>query len=191
MPGIGDERGGVDAPADDQLVAGHGQVAEDADDGPGDARADVCGVAVPDELADALVTGGGGAGPDDHRDPDSGQVLGPLQAVGVTLGGRPPRQPETEEHHRAGGDVGQVMDRIAEQPNRAGQHRQQQLDQPCGAQADRADRHRPVGRPPVPGVITDIREGKGCCGITLPRCLVHRARMTSGAVPGQIWFVPA
>ena len=77
MPGIGDERGGVDAPADDELVAGHGQVAEDADDSPGDACADVAGVAVPDQLADALITGERRAGPDDHRDPDPGQILGP------------------------------------------------------------------------------------------------------------------
>ena len=146
-------------------------------------------VVVPctEQLADALKPGERRAGPDDRRDPDPGQVLGPLQAIGVTLAGGPPRQPETEEHHRAGGDIGQVMDRIAEQPDRARQHRQQQLDQAGGAQADGADRHRPVRRPPVPGIITGIRQGKRRSGITQPRGLMHRARITLCLMPGQIW----
>ena len=46
VPGVGDQRGGVDAPADDEFVAGHGQVADDADDRPGDTRTDVRGGAV-------------------------------------------------------------------------------------------------------------------------------------------------
>src|SRR5690242_17957572 len=75
MPGIGDERGGSDALADDQFVPGDDLVADDADDCPGDTRADVGGVTVLDEFADALIPGEGGAGPDDHGDPDAGQVL--------------------------------------------------------------------------------------------------------------------
>ena len=83
-------------PADNQLVPGHRQVPDDADDRPGDARPDVRGGPVRNQLADALIPGEGRAGPDDHRDPDPGQVLGSLQAVGVTLAGGPPRQPETQ-----------------------------------------------------------------------------------------------
>ena len=60
------------------------------------------------------------------------------------------------------------MDRIAEQPDGAGQHRQQQFDQTGGAQADRADRHCPVGGPPVSGVVTDNWQGEGRGGITQP-----------------------
>jgi hypothetical protein len=62
MPGIGDQRGRLDAPAD-ELVTGHRQVADDADDRPGDARADVRGGAVREELADALIGRKRGAGP--------------------------------------------------------------------------------------------------------------------------------
>ena len=87
VPGVGDQRGRVDAPADDELVPGDDLVADNADRGPGDARAHVRGVAVLEELADALIPGERRAGPDDHRDPDPGQVLGPFQAVGIALGG--------------------------------------------------------------------------------------------------------
>jgi hypothetical protein len=117
MPGIGDQRGRVDAPADDQLVPGHGQVPSDADNSSGHTRAKVRGGRMRDELADALAPGERRTGPDDKGDPDSGQVFGAFQAVGVTLGGRPPRQPEPEEDHRAGRDVREVMDRVAEQPD--------------------------------------------------------------------------
>ena len=77
----------------------------------------------------------------------------------------------------------QVMNRIAQQPDRAGQYRQQQLDQAGGAKADRADRDRPVGCPPVPGIVADAREGETLRGITQPR----GARMTTGLISGQIW----
>ena len=149
MPGVGDQRRRVDAPAHDELVPGHDLVADDAECRAGDAGADVGRVAVLDQLADALEPGERGAGPDHHGDPDPGQVLGPFQAVGVPLGRRPARQPEAQEHHGAGRDVGQVVDRVSEQPHRARQQGQQQLDQPGGRQADRADRDRPVGLPPV------------------------------------------
>ena len=79
------------------------------------------------------------------------------------------------------------MDRIAKQPNRAGEDRQEQFDQAGCTQADRADRHRPVRRPPIPGVVTDAWEGKRRCGIAQPQGLVHRARMPSGPTAGQIW----
>ena len=62
------------------------------------------------------------------------------------------------------------MDRIAQQADRAGQHRQQQLGQPGSRQADGADGDRPVGCAPVPGVITDAREGKRRRRIPQPRC---------------------
>ena len=54
MPGISDERGGADALADDQFVPGDDLVAGDADDGPGDTSGDMGGVAMVDELAEAL-----------------------------------------------------------------------------------------------------------------------------------------
>jgi len=63
------------------------------------------------------------------------------------------------------------MNRIARQPGRAGRHRQQQLDQAGGVKADRADRDRPVGCPPVPGIVADAREGKRCAGSRSPEVL--------------------
>src|SRR5450631_281468 len=57
VPGIGAERGGIDAPADQQLVAGHHLIADDAQGRPGDARADVGRRTVLDQLADALEAG--------------------------------------------------------------------------------------------------------------------------------------
>ena len=93
MPGIGDERGGSDALADHQLVPGDDLVADDADDCPSDTHREVGGVAVVDELSDTLVSGKGSAGPDDQGDSDTGQVLGPFQAIGVALGRQAPGQP--------------------------------------------------------------------------------------------------
>jgi hypothetical protein len=46
----------------------------------------VAGGAVVDELADALVSGERRAGPDDDGAPVPGQILGPVQAIGVALG---------------------------------------------------------------------------------------------------------
>ena len=67
MPGVGDQRGRVDAPADDEFVPGHDLVARNADRGARDAPAQVRGGAVVDELADALIPGECRAGPDDDR----------------------------------------------------------------------------------------------------------------------------
>jgi len=44
----------------------------------------------------------------------------------------------------------------------------------------------PVRRPPVAGIVTDDRQWKGRCGITQPRRLVHRARMTTSPGSRQI-----
>jgi hypothetical protein len=76
VSGIGEQRAGIDALSDGALVAGHGQIADDADDRPGDARPDVRSGAMPDELADALIAGERRAGPDDRRDPDPRANLG-------------------------------------------------------------------------------------------------------------------
>lgn len=38
-------------------------------------------------------------GPDDDGDPDPGQVLGPVQAVGVLVGRSLAREAEAQEHH--------------------------------------------------------------------------------------------
>jgi hypothetical protein len=86
VPGVGDQRGRVDPPADDEFVPGNDLVTQNADRGTRDAHAQVRGRAVVDELADALIPGECRAGPDDYRDPDPGQILGALQAVRIALG---------------------------------------------------------------------------------------------------------
>jgi hypothetical protein len=126
----------------------------------------------------------GGAGPDDHGDPDAGQVLGPFQAVGVSLGRRPPGQPEAEEHHGAGGDVGQVVDRVSQQPDRAGHDRKKQLDDTGGGQPDGADGDGTVGIAPVLRIITQAGQRKGNGRVTYPGGLVHPLRM-AGRPYGQ------
>src|ERR1700744_1397840 len=73
-------------PAAAQLVRGHDLVADDPQDGAGDADAHVGGAAVTEQLAHAFEAGEGGADPDDQGDADPGQVLGPLPAVRVALG---------------------------------------------------------------------------------------------------------
>jgi hypothetical protein len=69
------------------------------------------------------------------------------------------------------------VNRIAQQPDRPGQHGQQQLHQAGDAQADRADRNRAVGLPPLVGVISRPGKPKSRGRITLPEGLVHQARI--------------
>jgi hypothetical protein len=63
------------------------------------------------------------------------------------------------------------VDRIAQQPDRTSQDREQQLDQAGGAQADRADRNGPVGLPPFAGVVSALCQRKRRCWVTLPYVL--------------------
>jgi hypothetical protein len=71
------------------------------------------------------------------------------------------------------------VDRVAEQPDRASQHRQEQLGQARGRQAGRADRHRPVRRTPFLRVVTGAGQLKRRGRVTQPRNLMHPARMTA------------
>src|ERR1039458_1412420 len=142
-------------------------------------------MAVLEELADALVPGEGCADPDDDRDPDAGQVLGPFQAVGITLGGGPAGQPEAEEHHGAGRYVRQVVDRVAEEPHRSGQDRQQQLDEAGSRQSDGADGDGPVGLAPVLGVVAHARQRKRRRRVAEARRLMHPARIPTSRGSGK------
>jgi hypothetical protein len=72
------------------------------------------------------------------------------------------------------------VDRIAQQPDRTGQHRDQQLGQARQAQPGRADRDRAVGLPPLIRVITRMRKRESHARITLPQSLVHDAKDKSG-----------
>jgi hypothetical protein len=113
-------------------------------------------------------------------------ILGAVQAVGVLLRRPFPREPEPEEHYGAGGHVGQVVDRVAEQPDRAGQDGQQQFCDAGRSQPDRADRDRPVGLPAFLHVIPGAREGKRGGGVTQACGFMHAAMMTAVRLASKI-----
>ena len=183
VPGVGDQRRRPDPAAGDELVTRHDLVAHDAEDGAHDADAHVRGRAVIQQLADALGAREGGAGPDDGGDPDPGQVLGPVQAVRVALGGPAPGQPEAEEDDRAGRHVAKIVDRVAEQADRAGEHGNQQLSQAGGRQPGGADRDGPVRLAAIFAVVAAHRKREGRGRIALARGLVHPPRMPESAEP--------
>src|SRR5450755_5099530 len=78
----------------DELVPGDDLIPDDAQGRAEDAQRGMTGGAMRQELTDALVPGERRAGPDDQRNPDPGQILGPVQAVGIPLSRPSPRQAE-------------------------------------------------------------------------------------------------
>jgi hypothetical protein len=76
-------------------------------------------------------------------------MTGPWEAV--LFRRRPPRQPEPEEHHGAGRDIGQVADHIAQQPGRAGQAAHAQAAADWEHDAQTAAEHLSVRKPPGTG----------------------------------------
>jgi len=86
VPGIADQRRRADAPARNELVTGDDLVPDDAQGRADNAQRDMAGGAVLQQFPEALVPGERRAGPDDDRDSCPGQVLGPVQAIGVPPG---------------------------------------------------------------------------------------------------------
>jgi hypothetical protein len=77
--------------------------------------------------------GGRGRGQHDHgHDDDAGQVLGPAVTVGVAAGGKPPAEQERDAERHRGQRVGRVVQRVAEQRDRAGQRDDRRLRQRGG-----------------------------------------------------------
>src|SRR5580700_1864711 len=70
-----------------------------------------------------------------------------------------------------------VVDRIAEQPDRAGQDRQQQFHDAGRGQPDRADRDRPVGVPAFLHVIPGAGQRKRGRRVAYAGGLMHFASM--------------
>lgn len=183
MLGVGHHGCRPNSPVYHQFVAGHQLVADDPDDRGGDAPADVSGAAVPQQFGDALEAGDHGAAPDHQGHPDAGQVLGAFVAVGVALGRELARRAEADEHQGAGRDVGQVVQRIAEQRHRTRHHRDDQFDQPGQRQAGGADGDGPVGLPALTGVVGRGVEGKAGRRVADPVDHVHTASMPHSAAP--------
>jgi hypothetical protein len=119
------------------------------------------------------------ARPDHDGDADPGQVLSPLKPVRIAIAGRPLRQAEAEEYHGTGRDIGQVVDGVTEQPDRAGQNGQQQLDRACACQSDRADGNRSVRSPSVLRSVPCPRQRELLRRIPYASDLVHLARLPS------------
>ena len=88
--------------------------------------------------------GGRGRGQHDHgHDDDAGQVLGPAVAVGVAAGGTPPAEQEREAERHRGQRVGRVVQRVAEQCDRAGQRDHHRLRQRGRGQPGQRDPQGP------------------------------------------------
>jgi hypothetical protein len=78
------------------------------------------------------------------------------------------------------------VDRVAEQPDRASQDRQQKFHDAGRRQPDRTDRDRAIGVPAFLHVIACIRQRKGGGRVTHPCALVHPASLASYPPARQI-----
>jgi hypothetical protein len=119
VPAVGDQRGGADPAPGPDPVAGHQLVAREAEDG-----RDGHGGQVGDRprVRQPLDGGEGGhrAGDRDHGDDGrAGQVLGPAVAIGVPAGRTAPAEHEGHPERDRGQRVGRVVQRVAEQRDRA------------------------------------------------------------------------
>ena len=80
----------------------------------------------------------------DHRDHEQpGQVFGAAESVGVAAGGGLGAQGERDPQRDRGQRVGEVVDGVGQQRDRAGDHHDHQLRDRGGAQRQQADLHRP------------------------------------------------
>jgi hypothetical protein len=82
------------------------------------------------------------------------------------------------------------MDRVPQQPDRAGQDRQQQLDDAGRGQPDRADRDRTVGFPAFLHVISGARQGKRGGRVTHTCGFMHPASMARYPRHGKFQSIP-
>jgi hypothetical protein len=100
--GVCQECGGLDAATDLQLVAGDELVADHSDHGGHHREAEVRRAAVLDELVITRHRRECCACPDDERNAETGQVLGPVVSVRVRRRRLLLRNPEAEPHDRRG-----------------------------------------------------------------------------------------
>jgi hypothetical protein len=116
---VSDQRGRADAAPDpdpvlrDDLVAGEPEHAGQRH------RGQVVDVGRVEQAAYRLDARDHRGGRDEHDDHDAGQILGPAEAVGVSPGGRPPAERERDRQRHRGQRVGDVVQGVAEQGDRA------------------------------------------------------------------------
>ena len=139
----GDQRGRADPAARPDPVAGDQLVAREADRGRDRDRGQVGYLMRVRQRADRGIGGGGRRQHDYGHDDDAGQVLGPAVAVGVTAGGKPPAEQERDAERHRGQRVGPVVQRVAEQCDRAGQRHHHRLRQRGRAQPGQRDPQGP------------------------------------------------
>ena len=118
---VGDERGGADASADADAVERDELVAGEPDQACGDEDADVGDGLGVEQAADRLVSGDEGRQRDHRDDEDSGQVFGSSVAVGVAAGCCATAEGEGDPQRERGQRVGEVVDGVGEQRDRAGE----------------------------------------------------------------------
>ena len=106
-----------------------------------------------------------------EHDDDAGQVLGPAEAVGVPPGRGPPPEQERDAERHGGQRVGDVVQRVAEQRDRAGDQRRRRACSaavtPSTDEARSSSARMPArGWPPARSPSRPPR--RGCAGAT--RC---------------------
>ena len=136
---VGDQRrradpaAGPDPVAGDQFVAGEAEGGRDRDGGQVGDRVRV------QQPADGGERGRSRGEHDNGHDDDAGQVLGPAVAIGVAAGGAPPAEQERDAERHRGQRVGRVVQRVAEERDRTGQHDHRRLRERGRAQRGQRD----------------------------------------------------
>src|ERR687898_2621802 len=116
---VGNQRGGSDAAADPDPVAGDEFIAGEADDACGSYHGEVVNVLRVEEAAYRLVAGDCGGGGDGQNDRDGSQIFGSAVAVRVAPGRGPPADDKGDAQRHSGQCVGDVVEGVAEQCDRS------------------------------------------------------------------------
>jgi hypothetical protein len=173
---VGDQSGGADPAPGPDAVAGHHLVACEPERSRDRDRDQVGHRVRVQQPADRGERRGGG-GQQDHRDDDDArQILGPPVSIGVPAGGTPPSEHERDAERHRGQRVGRVMQRVAEQRDRAGQGDHHRLRACRRAEPGQRDPQRPhsFGRAIqdlVQPAVVRVRLQSGCVPDTRPQSL--------------------
>jgi hypothetical protein len=117
----------LDPLTDCPLVAGHDLIANYANDRSDHTPPEMRGRAVRDELAIALNRREGRGAPDHEGDSEAGHVLCSLVPVGKSCRRGTLGDPKPKEDQGRGADIGEVVERVAQQSDRVGEYGQDQF----------------------------------------------------------------
>jgi hypothetical protein len=110
---VGNQRGGSDAAADPDPVAGDEFIAGEADESRGSYHGKELNVLRVEEAAYRLVAGECGGGGDGQNDGNASQVFGSAVAVRVAPGRGPPADDKGDAERNSGQCVGDVVEGVA------------------------------------------------------------------------------